>query len=61
MSDAFGKFVSEMDKTLQPDLSFDLIKRDIIIAERQAYLYFTDGFIKDEVFEKMLEFLFKHS
>lgn len=61
MSDAFGKFVSEMDKTLQPDLSFDLIKRDIIIAERQAYLYFTDGFIKDEVFEKMLEFLFKQT
>lgn len=59
MTDAFRKFVAEIDTALNPDKSFDLIKRELIIAERQAYLYFIDGFIKDEVFEKMLEFMFK--
>ena len=48
-----------IDTVLQPDKSFDIIKRDIIVAERDAALYFIDGFIKDEVFEKIMEFLFK--
>lgn len=55
----FTDFTAEMDRVLSPDKSFDLIKRELIIAERKSYLYFIDGFIKDEVFEKMLEFLFK--
>lgn len=57
--DDFKSFVNKLDKALQPDKSFDLIKRELVIAERCSYLYFIDGFIKDEVFEKMLEFLFK--
>lgn len=60
MSD-FDTMVSAMDAALKPEESFDLIKRELIIAERRAYLYFVDGFIKDEVFEKMLEFLFKQA
>ncbi len=39
--------------------SFDIVKRDLIIAKRPASLMFVDGFIKDEVFEKILEFLYK--
>lgn len=30
----------------------------MVQSEREAILYFVDGFIKDEVFEKMLEFWF---
>lgn len=55
----FQELIYQIDDGLKPDKSFDIIKREIIIAERQAYLYFIDGFIKDEVYEKMLEFLFK--
>lgn len=51
--------LKKIDKILRPEKSFDLIKRDLIIGERAAVLYFIDGFIKDEVFEKILEFLFK--
>ena len=51
--------LTELDSKLKPDLSFDVIRRDIIVAERVAALYFIDGFIKDEVFEKVMEFLFK--
>lgn len=61
MSKNFENFVKELDDGLRPDLSFDLIKREFIIADRTAYLYFIDGFIKDEVFEKMVEFLLKQT
>ncbi len=44
-------------KILQPDISFDLVTRDVIIGERQASLYFVDGFIKDGVFEKVFQYL----
>lgn len=46
-----------VDKILNPQKSFDIIRRDLLIADRLSVLYFTDGFIKDTVFEKVLEFL----
>lgn len=55
----FAENVKGLDSRLAPDKSFDLVKREIIIAGRSAVLYFVDGFIKDEVFEKIVEFLFK--
>lgn len=42
---------------LHPDESFDLVAREIIIGERAASFYFVDGFMKDGVFEKVLQFL----
>lgn len=59
----FGKSFSEnsaaMEGRLLPDENFDIISRRLVIGGRKAALYFTDGFIKDEMFEKILEFLFK--
>lgn len=55
----FEQTVLALDEKLQPEKSFDLVKRNLIIGGRKAALYFVDGFIKDEVFEKMLEFFFK--
>ncbi len=57
-----GKYTADelaLSSLLAVDKSFDLVRRDIIIAKRPASLYFVDGFIKDEVFEKILEFLYK--
>ncbi len=48
-----------IDKILQPQKSFDIIRRDFLVGGRMATLYFIDGFIKDEMFEKVMEFLFK--
>ncbi len=59
--DKFDMNIAALDEALQPNLSFDLIKRKLIVAERTAYLYFIDGFIKDEIYEKMIEFLFKQT
>ncbi len=55
----FEKVITQLDDALQPEKSFDLVKRNLIIGGRRAVLYFIDGFIKDEVFEKMMEFFFK--
>ena len=51
--------IKEIDSRVRPDLNFDIIKRDVIIGERQAAVYFIDGFMKDAVFEKLMEFLYK--
>lgn len=58
MYSEYKKFKSELESIICPDKSFDIIDRKLLIAGRQAVLYFIDGFIKDEVFEKMLEYLF---
>lgn len=44
---------------LATDVNFDIVRRDLIIGQRRASMFFIDGFIKDEVFEKILEFLYK--
>ena len=55
----YDDLVRAIDSKLCPDLSFDLVKRNLVIGGKSAAMYFIDGFIKDEVFEKILEFLFK--
>lgn len=57
MSNYFD-LIEEIDRDLKIEKSFDIIKKELLIGNRQAVLYFIDGFIKDEVYEKMLEFLF---
>ncbi len=37
--------------------SFDIIEREVIIAERVSYMYFIDGFVKDGVVSKLINFL----
>lgn len=44
---------------LHSEQSFDLVKRDLIIAERKAALFFIDGLLKDDITEKILEFFYK--
>ena len=57
----YKEWIRKIDSEIKPDKSFDIIKRELIIGERQAVLYFIDGFIKDEVYEKILEFLYKQT
>lgn len=44
-----------LNKRLAIDKSFDLVYRVIDIGQRQACLYFIDGFCKDELMQKMLQ------
>ncbi len=57
----FEQWIEYLDGELKPDKSFDIIKRELEIGARRAALYFIDGFIKDEVYEKILEFLYKQT
>ena len=56
---SIDKYIYEIDSRIKPNLSFDIVKRDLIIANRKAVVYFIDGFMKDIVFEKLIEFLYK--
>lgn len=57
----YDRWTEYLDGELKPDKSFDIIKRELEIGGRRAALYFIDGFIKDEVYEKILEFLYKQT
>ena len=52
--DAFALF----DKKLKIGTSFDMVKRPMVIGGHNAALYMVDGFVKDEIMEKIMEFLF---
>lgn len=59
MQNRYDELTTALDVKLNPKASFDIVKREIIIGGRSAAIYFVDGFIKDEIFEKILEFMFK--
>lgn len=46
-----------LDNGLGISRSFDIVGKDMCIGGRQARLFFVDGFAKDEVMEKVMEFL----
>ena len=57
----YDEWIKEIDNGLMPEKSFDIIKRELEIGGKRAVLYFIDGFIKDEVYEKILEFLYSQT
>ncbi len=61
MSLFFTKKVKEnaalMRQLLRVSASFDLVLRDVAVADRAAAIVFVDGFVKDETMSKMLQFL----
>lgn len=59
MTGSFKDVIRELTRTLATEENFDVIRRDLIIGERPAALFFMDAFIKDETFEKIFEFLYK--
>lgn len=59
MTGGYKSVLSELTRTLATEENFDIIRRDLIIGERPAALFFMDAFIKDETFEKIFEFLYK--
>ncbi|MDD2959179.1 MAG: spore germination protein [Lachnospiraceae bacterium] len=43
---------------LRTDHNFDIIERQTMVADRNACLFFVDGFVKDEIMEKLMEFFY---
>lgn len=46
-----------LDKLLTIDTNFDVLYKDLVIGEREAGFYFIDGFVKDEVMQKLMSSL----
>lgn len=49
-----------LSDALRSEQSFDLIKRELVIANRRATMFFIDGLLKDDITEKILEFFYKN-
>ena len=56
MTASLQENVAYMNGRLAVDASFDLVYRVIRIGEREACIYFIDGFCKDELMQKMLQY-----
>ncbi len=55
----YRETVDKLKSLLRVDASFDMMFRELTIGRRQASMFFVDGLTKDEVLEKMLEFMAK--
>lgn len=62
MADFCGKYETDtnaMESILRTDKSFDMLVKRIKLADKRATLYCIDGFVKEEILEKVMEFFVK--
>ena len=57
MTADFKENLEALKVQLSPEKSYDVVYRVIKIGERDACFFFVDGFCKDELMQKMLQFL----
>lgn len=57
--DSYNILLQELDTKLRVKENFDVIKRDLLVQGKKLSFYCIDGFVKDEVLEKMMEFMLK--
>lgn len=55
LSDSYEKNISDLRRILGTDRNFDILEKDLLIADRAASLFFIDGLVKDDILEKILE------
>ena len=55
----YTETVEYLTRKLRVDASFDLMSRQISVGHRPGTMFFVDGLTKDEVLERMLQFLAK--
>ena len=59
LSEHLDENVSNLNEILNLDSNFDIIRKGITIAGREACIYFIDGFLEEAIMEKLLEFFYK--
>ncbi len=57
LSGILQKDADRMNHEMAVDVNFDVVSRDVVVGGLVARFYFIDGFCKDEVMQKLLEFL----
>ena len=50
----FDSDIAMVDSVLRPGDSFDLIKKEMRIADARVVMYYIDGFVKGETLQKLL-------
>ena len=55
MSASLMENMAYLNEKLALDVSFDLVYRVIHVGEKEAAIYFIDGFCKDEIMQKLLQ------
>lgn len=50
--------VSCLKELLHTEQNFDIIDRQTMVADRNACLFFVDGFVKDDIMEKLMDFFY---
>ncbi len=53
----YKEMVEHLKRKLRVDSSFDLLSRPVTVGGRPGTLFFVDGLTKDEVLEKMLQYM----
>lgn len=56
MTTSLQQTMSYMNEHMAPDSSFDIVYRVVEVGGRQACIYFIDGFCKDELMMKILQY-----
>lgn len=56
MTTSLQQTMTYMNERMSPDVSFDIVYRVIEVGGRQACIYFIDGFCKDELMMKILQY-----
>ena len=56
----FKYFVTQFDKTLRVDDSFDINKRELKLYNKDACLYFIDGCVRSDLLERLVEFFMEN-
>lgn len=47
-----------LEELLHTEENFDIVSRRTMVADRNACLFFVDGFVKDDLMEKMMDFFY---
>lgn len=55
----YKDIISALDTKLRVKDNFDVVNRPLLIQNTQMNFYFVDGYVKDEILEKMMEFILK--
>ncbi len=55
--DTYNGNVALLDSYFRVNENFDVVAREIKIASRSSKMYFIDGFVKDDILEKIMEFI----
>ncbi|MEG1733076.1 MAG: spore germination protein, partial [Longicatena sp.] len=59
MNNAYQEMINGLDSQLQITKNFDVVTKALRVQGLSMNYYFVDGFAKDEILEKMTEFLLK--